>query len=442
MRKRILSLALAAVTALSLMGCGSSGGGSQTTAGGQGTTQAEAAGKEDQTTKADGGEAVELEVWVRDSFYDMMTVAAKKYMEKNPRIKIEVMQPENVSDQFALAISSGQTPDIVSMDCVLVPYFSSIGALADITDRFDKLEYKDTFSGGLLDLAKYEGKQYAVPFGPDVSVLLYNKDQFKEAGLDPEQGPKTWDELTEYAQKLTKDGHYGYVYGAADAGTMMFTYVPYIWSNGGEVLASDGSRSMLDQPEAVGALQFICDLANKYKVTPSGITSYGWTESQDAFKTGTAGMVVLGSAAVWNMLTADEVNFDVGVCLIPSPDGKNFASFSGGDSIAMVEGSSHPDEAWDFIQYCLSEEIQVEELAQYGMLPARSDLFDNQYFNDKPEFQVMKEALRVGHAPYSLKYNEMYAPFLDGVQSALNGQMTPEEASKKAVEKINQILAE
>ena len=272
-------------------------------------------------------------------------------------------------------------------------------------------------------------------------VHVEPKDHFAEAGLDPEKGPATWDELIEYAQKLTTEDHYGYVFGAGDSGTMMFTFVPYIWCNGGDVMSADGTQSMLDQPEAVEALQLICDLANEYKVCPEGITAYGWTESQDAFLSGKASMIVLGSAAVWSMLTG-EYDINAGSCLIPSKDGVTYSSFSGGDSLAMVYDCANPDVAWDFIEYCLSEDVQVEEMAQYGQLPARSDLFDNQYFEANPEFQVMREALAVGEAPYSLKYNEMYVPFLDGVQAAINGVMTAEEAFASAAQNINALLAE
>jgi len=389
---------------------------------------------------AETTDKVSLEIWVRASFYDIVTKAAAKYMTLHPEVALNVVQPSDMSDQFALALSSGDTPDIVSMDCVLIPYYASIGALADITDKFNALTYKDTFSGGLLDLAKYEGAQYAVPFAPDVSVMLYNKAHFKEAGLNPDAGPATWAELTDYAQKLTTADHYGYIYGAGDSGTMMFTFVPYIWSNGGDVMSADGTTSMLDQPKAVEALQLMCDLESKYKVSPEGITSYGWTESQDAFLSGKASMIVLGSNAVWGMITG-KYDIDAGICLIPSPDGKTYSSFSGGDSIAIVQGCSNPDAAWDFIQYCLSEDVQVEEMAQFGQLPARSDLFDNKYFSANPEFKVLQEALRVGEAPYSLKYNEMYVPFLDGLQAAINGTMSAQEAFTSAAQNINALLA-
>ena len=386
-------------------------------------------------------DSVDLEVWVRADFYEILLKAADKYMASHPGVTFNIVQPSDMSDQFALALSSGETPDIVSMDCVLIPYYASIGALADITDRFNALAYSSTYSGGLVELAQYEGKQYAVPFAPDVSVMLYNKDHFEAAGLDPEVGPATWDELIEYAQLLTDEEHYGYVFGAGDPGTMMFTYVPYIWSNGGDVMNEDGTKSMLDQPKSVEALQLMCDLVSKYKVCPEGITSYGWTESQDAFLSGKASMIVLGSGAVWSMLTG-QYDINAGICLIPSADGENYSSFSGGDSLAIVNDCENVEAAWDFIQYCQSEDVQVEEMAQYGQLPSRSDLFDNKYFEANPEFKVLQRALEVGEAPYSLKYNEMYSPFIDGVQAAVSGAMTAQEAFSKAAEEINIILAE
>ncbi len=388
-----------------------------------------------------GEEKKSLEIWVRSSYYSLLTAAAEKYEQKNPDTEIKVVQPSDVSDQFALALTSGDEPDMISMDCVLIPYYASIGALTDITDKFKELPYKDTFSGGLIDLAKYDDAIYAVPFGPDVSVLLYNKEHFREVGLDPEKGPITWDELVEYAKKLTTSEHYGYVFGAGDSGTMMFTFVPYIWCNGGDVMNKDGTRSMLDQPEAIEALQFMCDLANKYKVSPEGITSYGWTEAQDAFLSGKASMIVLGSNAVRGMVSGD-YDIEAGICLIPSKDGKTFSSFSGGDSLTITYSCPNKDLAWDFIKFCLTEDVQVEEMAKYGQLPARSDLFDNKYFNEFPEYKVLKEALVVAEAPYSLKYNEMYVPFLDGVQAAINGTMTAGEAFTSAAENINNLLAE
>lgn len=82
----------------------------------------------------------------------------------------------------------------------------------------------------------------------------------------------------------------------------------------------------------------------------------------------------------------------------------------------------------------------MDELAKGGLLPARSDFFDNEYFNSTPEYQVLKTALEVGHTPVSLKYDEMYVPVLEAMQTCLNGEKTPEQAFQDAAEVINEIM--
>lgn len=387
---------------------------------------------------ASEGEA--LEVWVRNSYYDEMVEAGKAFTEQTG-IEVNVTEPSDMSDDLALALTSGDTPDIVSIDCVLAPYYASVGALLDITEQFNALEYKDTFSGGTLELSTYEGKQYAVPFAPDVSVLIYNKDMFEAAGLDPEKAPATWDELIEAAKACTTDDCYGYVFSAADAGGMMFTFCPYIWNNDGDFTSEDGSESLLNQPEAVEALQLIVDMVYEYGVTPESISSYDWTASRDAFVAQKAAMIVLGSSAVGDIVNGN-YDFNVGCALIPSSDGENYSSFSGGDSIAILADTDKADAAWQFVEFCLSEEVQVDQLAAQGNIPARSDLFDNEIYAGHPEYDVLRQALEVGEAPYSLKYNEMYTPWLDAVQYALNAEKTPQEAFDDAKAEIDAMLAE
>ena len=220
----------------------------------------------------------------------------------------------------------------------------------------------------------------------------------------------------------------------------MFTFMPYVWNNGGEVLAEDGKTCELDSENAVAALSMFNDLTNTYKVTPPSVTTYSWNEAQDAFLTGKASQVVLGSAAIYSFISGEHGDMNCGACLLPKgPDGTEYASFSGGDSIGVTSQCKDVDAAWEFIQFSLSKEVQVDELAKGGLLPARSDFFDNEYFNNTPEYQVLKEALEVGHTPVSLKYDEMYVPILEAMQTCLNGEKTPEQVFKDAAEAINKI---
>lgn len=416
---RLLALGLSAVTVLALTACG---------------------GSSNEEAKNSEGKK-EITIWVREQLDAPIKAVVEQYNQQSEDVEVKatVYPDKEFADQLTLALSSGTAPDIVSLDDVFAPYYESIDALADITEEFNELEYKDQFSEGMLELGQYEGKQYAIPFAPDVSVLLYNKDHFKEVGLDESKGPETWAELTEYAQKLTTNDRYGYTYAGGEGGSQMFTFMPYVWGNGGDILDDAGKKSLLDMPESIEALDFYDKLTNEYKVTPPGAATYSWSESQDAFLTGKASMAVLGAGQVYDFITNHpELNF--GVSLIPMNEGKEHSSFCGGDNIAITKQSENKEEAWDFIQFALSEEAQVEVFAKNGLLPARLDMFENQYFEENPEFKVMGQALECATAPYTVKYNELYQPILTATQNCLLGDMSAEEAFTKGAEEITKIM--
>lgn len=433
MKRRITAGLLACSMGIMMAGCGAAGG----TAGGAAASTAGSAPEAP-------AEKTTITIWSRDSTIEATKAAAEKYNARQDKVTVEVVQQVNteIADQFTLALSAGQAPDIISLDCTKVPYFASNGAYTDISDRFEKLDYKDQFSEGMLKSGMVDGKIYALPFSPDVSVLLYNKEHYRQAGLDPENPPKTWEELLDYSKKLTRDGHYGYVYAGGHAGAYMFTFMPYVWNNGGDFLSEDGKHCLLNEKNAVEAVNMLVDMINVHKVTPPSTITYSWGEAQDAFLTGQASQIVLGSAAVYNFVNGSS-GMDWGACLIPKgPNGESYASFSGGDSIGITSQCKNVDAAWDFIEYALSDEVQVEALAKGGCLPARKDFFDNEYFNTTPQYQVLRDALDVSYTPYSLKYDEMYTPILENMQKCLNQEITAQEAVEVIAERIDAIMAE
>lgn len=416
---RLLALGLAAVSVLALTACGGN------------------AKEEEQNSEG----KKEITIWVREQLDAPVKAVIEQYNQQSEDVEVKatIYPDKEFADQLTLALSSGTAPDIVSLDDVFAPYYESIDALADITENFNELEYKDQFSEGMLELGQYEGKQYAIPFAPDVSVLLYNKEHFREVGLDESKGPETWAELTEYAQKLTTDDRYGYTYAGGEGGSQMFTFMPYVWGNGGDILDDAGKKSLLDMPESIEALNFYDQLTNEYKVTPPGAATYSWSESQDAFLTGKASMAVLGAGQVYDFIT-NHPELDFGVSLIPKNEGKEHSSFCGGDNIAITKQSENKEEAWDFIEFALSEDAQIEVFAKNGLLPARLDMFENQYFEENPEFKVLGQALECATAPYTVKYNELYQPILTATQNCLLGDMSAEESFTKGADEITKIM--
>ncbi|WP_019636749.1 ABC transporter substrate-binding protein [Paenibacillus fonticola] len=396
-------------------------------------------------SKKDSGSNKEkiLQLWTREASAPNVKEAVDKFNSENRGFKVELTSfpNANFTEQFSTALASGAAPDIISIDLVYAPYFASIGAFQDLTDYYNSLDFKEHLIQAMATQGAYNGKQYALPFSGEVSALAYNKEHFKEAGLDPDSPPETWEDLREYARKLTTTDRFAYVYAGADVGGQAFTFLPYIWGNGGDILNENGTEAKINSPETIEALQFYTDLTQKDKVTPEGVTNYSWAQAQDAFTSGKASMFVTGNFIV-NVFDTDYPDIDYGIALIPRNEGKNHASFAGGDLIAIPTESKHSEEALEFLQYALSEEVQVETFAKNGAIPVREDLLDNKYFKNSPHYQVFAESLKLGHTPYSLKYNEIFSqPVLGFMQLSLNGELSPQEAFKNAEKNIIEILS-
>lgn len=387
-------------------------------------------------------QAQELSVWVRSTALEPAFEAYNQRMQeegRDVRVNFTLIDPEDFPARFTTALAAGAAPDVVSIDLVLVPYYNSIGAFMDLTERFESLEYGDTLNEAMLRLGRWNDRVYAVPFAADVSGLIYNRDMFEAAGLDPDQPPQSWDELVEFAKLLTSDETYGYGFSGGSAGGLMFTMMPYAWASGGSWVSEDGRTAELDHPVTVEAVQMFTDMIHEHEVTPPGTPTYTYSDFQDGFKQGRIAMITTGNFVVSD-LTRNYPDINFGVAPIPGKNEGEISAFIGGDLIAIPHSSRYPDAAWEFIQFLHSPEVQVEVFARSGIIPVRSDLHDNPYFQEEPRYQVFAEASQHGHVPFTTVYNELYDPFLEGMQNAFRQTKPVEEALEDASERMQTIL--
>ncbi|MFQ6617086.1 MAG: ABC transporter substrate-binding protein [Fidelibacterota bacterium] len=391
-----------------------------------------------------------LTIWGRNP---LIEVAVNKYNQylinsgTNLVLKFTNVLYTQLPDKFASALASGTAPDIVSLDLVLAPYFNSIGAFMDLSDFYESLPYRKMLSDAMVRLGMWKGRIHMLPFFSDNSALFWNKRLFADSGQDPDSPPETWVELVKYARRLTRDidrdgviDVYGLTYSGGDASAHMFLFLPFVWANGGSLLNEDGTKAAINSPEAVEALSLFTDLALKYKVFQPGFASYSWIDMEGAFISGKTGMFLNGN---WNVARIKEIapDLDFGVALIPGPEKGKHSSFAGGDLIGITSRSKYKKEALDFLRFALSKEVQVEVWAKNGIIPVRRDFFNNRYFEKEPKYLIFAKALEVARTPYSVKYNELYEPFLISIQKALMGKLSPEEALKEAEKGINRILS-
>lgn len=392
-------------------------------------------------------EMVTLRVWDRvqemGDVVDMFN--AKMEAEgRNVRAEFELIPYEQQVPKFMSSLSAGTAPDIYSLDLVQYPYFISIGAFRDITEQYESLPFKDELPQGILELGTMEDRVYAMPYEIDLSHIVYNKDLFREAGLDPEQPPRTWEELREFAGELTVDRNddgnpdqWGFAVVGANAGEYMFWFMPFVWNNGGSMFNNQG-EVVFDSPESRESLQFFYDLIYEDQVAPQASAQWSAGDRYNAFVSGNLGIMLGGNFNITSILQ-DAPDLDFGVALMPRGNG-DYATFGGGNMIGITTQSEHPDEAWEFIEFAYSEEALVEAYGQNMALIPRPSLYDNKYYQEIPQMQQYADFLAHAETPYTFNYNKIYDPVLFYLQGALLDNISVDEAIGSASEEIEKLV--
>ena len=373
---------------------------------------------------APAAEPVTLSFLSRDSNRDQVEKLVAAWNEKNPAIQIAAtfVPAADYMTKLGTSIAGGAAPDFAAVDLVYMPQLAAANQLSDISELAKALPYFEQLSPSHVRLSTYEDKIYGLPFNAEASVLMWNKDLFTEAGLDPEKPPTNWAEIADYAAKIAAlgDGKSGYYFSGGCAGCNAFTFLPMIWASGGDVLSDDGKIATLEDPIVKDALTFYKDMWEAGVMPPASQTD-GGADFLNTFASGTIGMQGLGAFAI-NSIKASNPTMNFGVTYLPGKDGGT-SSFAGGDVIAIPAGSKYVAEAFEFIKWLTSDEVQLEMYAKAGSLPVRTDLADNEYFEADPRFTTNTNAMALGHTPYSVHYNELFndanGPWLAALQTAI-----------------------
>lgn len=390
-----------------------------------------------------------LVIWDQQSQTETIVEMFNEKMKeegKDIRAKLEIIPYDQMVPKFMAALSAGRAPDLYALDIIQYPYFVSIGAFEDITEWAKELPFFNELPQGMIKLGMKDGRIHALPYQIDLSVILWNKDMFEEAGLDPEQPPQTWYELVEMGKKLTvdKDGdgiidQWGFNLAGGGAGAYMFWFMPFIWGNDGNMFDDEGNV-VLDSFEAEQALRFWHDLIHEYKIAPQSSIQYGSGDRYNAFVSGKLAIFLGGNFNITS-LRKDAPNLDFGVAPIPKNRGE-FATFGGGTLLGITSQCEDVEAAKEYMKFAYSKEAMVNAYAPNLMLLPRPSLYDNEYYNEIPQMEKFADILGYAVTPFSLKYNEIYDPVLYYFESVFLDKMEPEEAIEKCTEEIKELMNE
>lgn len=388
-------------------------------------------------------EPVKLTFWFNweGTNADVMKDLVDRFNTQNPDIVVEpVFQPySDIMTLYQTAIVGGTTPDVAALDLILIPQLVETGAIAPL-DEFvaaDSDIQVDDFYPLLADYDIMGGKRYALPVSTNNMQLIWNKDLFAKAGLDPEKAPATWDEMQSMAQQCQDpaNGVVGFEYYTQPTGEgITWQFQVWLWAAGGEFLNADNTAAAFNTPEGLTALTFVSDMLQGNGSQPG---PWGLFGDQKAC------MQLDGS---WLFGYRKDAPFQWGIAAVPAPTGGATASNVGGEHIFMFDAAPNKEAAWKFIKYLTSTEVQLEWDQLTGFLPVRQSVAENAdyltWINEtEPRMMPFVEGMISAHTrPATPKYFAVSDAFSREIQKALLGEATPADALAAAEAAVNDAL--
>ncbi|MFD0206427.1 MULTISPECIES: ABC transporter substrate-binding protein [Saccharothrix] len=364
-----------------------------------------------------------LTLWTRAATESVSKAYADAYNATH-RNKVEVTAYPNEEYPAKLASAAGakSLPDLFAADVVFAPQYASQGLWADVTDRLAVLPVKDRLAPSHVKAGTWEGANYALPHTIDLSVLLYNKDLYAKAGLDPERPPRTLREFADHARAVDRLGGdvNGTYFGGNCGGCVEFTLWPSVWAANGDVLDPEGEEARVDSPEMADVFALYRSLYEEGVAAPASKDEAGPTWL-GALRSGNVG--IAPAPSVW-LDALEQQGLTLGVAPISGLAGGE-STFVGGDALGIGATTEKVEQAWDFLSWTTSDEAQVEVVAKNKGVPTRTDLADNEYSSADPRTVLINGLVAKGRTPYARNFNASFndpqSPWLRTVRGALFG---------------------
>jgi multiple sugar transport system substrate-binding protein len=369
-----------------------------------------------------------------------------EFKKLHPDVEMEFVHIpyENYEAKYLTAFASREdAPDIFNGK---VAYYAGAIGIADEAPSDLQELWNDKLLNTTKPFFQVDGKWHAYPTSTDQGMMVYyNVDHFKEAGLDPNKPPKTFQELLEYAKKLTKYDANGKIaqnglalrYAGAPVG-ITDKILPFVHAFGGRLYAPDGSTAdgFLNGPETIAAMQYLYDLVYTHKVS-----SLELGKPVETFAAGKAAMIFReGWLEGWMGDNAPDINYKVSA-LPNGPAGYPGLSLLFGWSWMVNNTSPDKDIAWDWIRTVSNIEMDLELAQLEGYLPVWEDNFKNPFVANRKDADATQVILSNPSGPYydHPYINEIASKIGEQAQAVLYGA-NPEEAMNKAVKNVNKLL--
>lgn len=381
----------------------------------------------------------------------------ERFEEEHPGIRINaqyVPTGDGLVRKLMAAIQSGTAPDLSWVHSDFLGNLVQADAIYPMAEFIEgpngmSEEEMADFFPATLQAAHWRDTLYALPMEATLLSLIYNKDYFREVGLDPNRPPATWDELREYALRLTNDTNadgrmdrYGFYVPAFPADGplnlwMVLQWSPYLWSAGGYIINEDQTEVLYDSEAGVQALTLWRDLYEQQGRPATSMT-------HDAeFIGGQAAMIMDGP---WDLPGFRKLeHIDWGVAPLPAgPEAQ--VTYLAGEHLAIFKSTEHRDAAWTFVKWVTRPEVQAFFSRESGYLPVRQSTLElpeyQAYLAEDWALKSFVDQMSLGRSrrPIDFHHVEINHHIATAIEQSLVGRADPREALQASAERSNALL--
>lgn len=234
---------------------------------------------------------------------------------------------------------------------------------------------------------------YAVPWSVDPRAIVFWRDIFEDAGIDPATAFTSFENMERAFERLQKHGvATPWAVGTADKLNAFQVACTWIWGFGGEI--GRENEFLFDSAEVIAGLIRYFEL---YRFMPGAGQNPDAREIGELLRQRKVAAIMSSPASIAFRATSPEISAKLGVALAPGP------TYVGGSSLIVWRNTRQPDEAVALVRHLTTHEVQLEYARQTGFLPARSSTLNDAYFLADPHLGVFVQSVAQGRTYADLR---------------------------------------
>lgn len=347
-------------------------------------------------------------------------------------------------DKSQAAFLAGNPPGFAVLDAPNLLTLLDIDAIISLDDLIAKEggdKFVDEFLPAFMHITRHGGKIWSIPWQRSTPILYYNKDFYREAGLDPNKPPATWDDLEAYAKKLTvKDDKGNVVRWGVLIPNDYWIFKPLLLQAGGEGDNEEGTKILIDTDKNRETFEFLLGLADAGVTT--GVTR--WGQSVTDFASGATAMLYNSTGALTYI--RNNIKYDFGTGFLPKKV-RQVAIEGGGNFFIFKTDERHQNAAWEVIKWMTKPENTARWSLGSGYVPVKKAAFDipeyKKYTDQWPQaltaYRQLTEA-EIERNMMTHRMNEIY-DLLNALNEAIRGGADMDTELKRAQAEADKILS-